>query len=142
MKFSMEKDLKPKVTIEQSEFKQNIIRIIKGSILAILISVILLFIYATILTYTDIQETTILPVILTVVGISILTGSMISVRKIRKNGMLNGAIVGLIYIIILYLSSSMCLVGFSLTLNSFVMLIVGIITGIIGGIIGVNINRK
>ena len=138
----MEKDLKPKVTIEQSEFKQNIIRIIKGSILAILISVILLFIYATILTYTDIQETTILPVILTVVGISILTGSMISVRKIRKNGMLNGAIVGLIYIIILYLSSSMCLVGFSLTLNSFVMLIVGIITGIIGGIIGVNINRK
>ncbi|MGN1269602.1 MAG: TIGR04086 family membrane protein [Clostridia bacterium] len=138
----MEKDLKPKVTIEQSEFKQNTIRIIKGSILAILISVILLFIYATILTYTDIQETTILPVILTVVGISILTGSMISVRKIRKNGMLNGAIVGLIYIIILYLSSSMCLVGFSLTLNSFVMLIVGIITGIIGGIIGVNINRK
>ena len=142
MKFSMEKDLKPKVNIEQSEFRLNTIRIIKGSILAILISVILLFIYATILTYTDIQETTMLPVILTVVGISILTGSMISVRKIRKNGMLNGAIVGLIYIIILYLSSSMCLVGFSLTLNSFVMLIVGIITGIIGGIIGVNINRK
>lgn len=138
----MEKDLKPKVTIEQSEFKQNTIRIIKGSILAILISVILLFIYATILTYTDIQETTMLPVILTVVGISILTGSMISVRKIRKNGMLNGAIVGLIYIIILYLSSSICLTGFSLTLNSFAMLIVGIITGIIGGIIGVNINRK
>ena len=138
----MEKDLKPKVTIEQSEFKQNTIRIIKGSILAILISVILLFIYATILTYTDIQETTMLSVIFTVVGISILTGSMISVRKIRKNGMLNGAIVGLIYIIILYLSSSICLTGFSLTLNSFAMLIVGIITGIIGGIIGVNINRK
>lgn len=138
----MEKDLKPKVTIEESEFKKNALRIIKGSVLAILISLILLFIYATLLTYTEIQETTMLPVILTVVGISILAGSMISVRKIRKNGMLNGAIVGLIYIIILYLSSSICLVGFSLTTNSFVMLMVGIITGIVGGIIGVNINRK
>lgn len=138
----MEKDLKPKVTIEESEFKKNALRIIKGSVLAILISLILLFIYATLLTYTEIQETTMIPVILTIVGISILAGSMISVRKIRKNGMLNGAIVGLIYIIMLYLSSSMCLVGFSLTTNSFVMLMVGIITGIVGGIIGVNINRK
>lgn len=138
----MEKDLKPKITIEESEFKKNAVRIIKGSILAILISLILLFIYATLLTYTEIKETTMIPVILTVVGISILAGSMISVRKIKKNGMLNGAIVGLIYIIILYLSSSMCLVGFSITMNSFIMLIVGVITGIIGGIIGVNINRK
>ncbi len=138
----MEKDLKTKVNIEQSEIKQNIIRIVKGSILAILISLILLFIYATLLTYTDIQEITIFPVILTIIGISILTGSMISARKIKKNGILNGAIVGLIYIFILYLSSSICLVGFSITLNSFTTLITGAITGIIGGIIGVNINKK
>ena len=83
-----------------------------------------------------------LPVILVVTGVSILIGSMISTRKIRKNGLLNGGMVGLIYIIILYLISSLFLAGFSLTFNSFIMLVVGIITGMIGGIIGVNTNRK
>lgn len=138
----MEKELKSKITIEESLMKQNMGRIIKGSITAIVLSLILLFIYATILTYTNVSEVSMLPVILTIVGISILAGSMISARKIRKNGMLNGAIVGLVYIVILYIASSLCLVGFSLTLNSFIMLIVGIIMGAVGGIVGVNTNRN
>ncbi len=49
--------------------------------------------------------------------------------------------VGVIYIITLYLISSLFLAGFNLTFNSFIMLIIGIITGMIGGIIGVNTNR-
>ena len=138
----MEKEIKSKITIEESVLKQNTGRIIKGSIIAILISLILLFIYATILTYTQVSETTMIPVVLTIVAVSILTGSMISARKIRKNGMLNGALVGLIYVTMLYLASSLCLVGFSLTANSFIMLIVAIFMGTIGGIIGVNTNRK
>lgn len=130
------------LTTEESELKKNIIRIIKGSIFAIIISLILLLIYALILTYTDISETTIIPVVTIIVGISILIGSVVSVRKIRKNGLINGGIVGLIYVIALYITSSMCLVGFSITLNSIIVLVVGIITGMIGGIIGVNLYRR
>lgn len=122
--------------------RENIIRITKGSIFAIVTSIILLLIYAMLLCYTSLSENTILPVILVITGISILIGSMISTRKIRKNGMLNGGLVGIIYIIILYLTSSLFFVGFSLTLNSFIMLIIGSITGVIGGIIGVNTNKK
>lgn len=135
----MEKD---NIITEESEVKKKIIRIIKGSIFAIITSVILLLIFAVLLCYTNLAESTMLPVILVITGISILIGSMISTRKIRKNGILNGGMVGLIYIIILYLISSLFLAGFSLTFNSFIMLIIGIITGMIGGIIGVNTNRK
>ncbi len=135
----MEKD---NIITEESEFKKNAIRIIKGSIFAIITSAILLLIFAVLLCYTNLSESTMLPVILVITGISILIGSMISTRKIRKNGILNGGMVGLIYIIILYLISSLFLAGFSLTFNSFIMLIIGIITGMIGGIIGVNTNRK
>lgn len=135
----MEKD---SIITEKSEFKKNSIRIIKGSLFAVIASAILLLIFAVLLCYTNLSENTMLPVILVITGISILIGSMISTRKIRKNGILNGGMVGLIYIIILYLISSLFLAGFSLTFNSFIMLVVGIVTGMIGGIIGVNTNRK
>ena len=135
----MEKD---NIITEESELKKNSVRIIKGSIFAIITSAILLLIFAVLLCYTNLSESTMLPVILVITGISILIGSMMSTRKIRKNGILNGGMVGFIYIIVLYFVSSLFLAGFSLTFNSFIMLIVGIVTGMIGGIIGVNTNRK
>ncbi len=135
----MEKD---NIITEESEFKKNLVRIIKGSLFAIITSAILLLFFAVLLCYTSLSENTMLPVVLVVTGISILIGSMVSTRKIRKNGILNGGMVGFIYIIILYLISSLFLAGFSLTFNSFIMVIVGVVTGMIGGIIGVNTNRK
>lgn len=77
------------ITTEESEFKKNIVRIIKGSIFSILFSLVLLLVYAIILTYTNISESTITPVVTIIIGISILIGSIISVRKIRKNGLIN-----------------------------------------------------
>lgn len=135
--------IKPNIVTEESELKKNTIRIIKGSSFAIVISLVLLLIFALLLTYTELSENTMVPVVTTIVGISILVGSMASTRKIKKNGLLNGGLVGLIYTIILYLASSGCLgLGFSLTMYSFVMLAVSIITGMIGGIIGVNLGGK
>ena len=130
----MEKEsvIKPNITLQESEFKKNSIRILKGSIFAIILSALLLFIYAICLTYTDLSETTMIPVIYTISAVSVLIGSTISTRKIRKNGLLNGGIVGLIYIMILYLTSSLCLVGFSLTINSFLMLGAGVLVGMVG----------
>ncbi len=140
----MEKEnaIKSNVITQESELKKNAIRILKGSTFAIILSLILLLVFALLLTYTELSEETIMPVVITVVGISILVGSMVSTRKIKKNGLVNGGLVGFIYVIILYLASSLCLVGFSLTLQSFILLAVAMVTGMIGGIIGVNLNRK
>ena len=118
---------------------KNIIRIIKGSVFSILITLILLFIYAILLTSTNIPETTMSVVVITITGISILIGSSISSFKIKKRGIVNGGLVGLIYIITIYLISSIALIGFSMNITSIVMLMVVIVTGMIGGIIGVNL---
>ncbi len=120
--------------------EKNIIRLIKGGISSIIISVILLFIYAIILTYTAVPESTMPLVITVVIGISILIGSSISSMKIKKNGFINGGVVGLIYMLFLYISSSMALSGFSMNLNTLILIISGIVVGMIGGIIGVNIK--
>ena len=118
---------------------KNIIRIIKGSVFSILITLILLFIYAILLTSTNIPESTMSVVVITITGISILIGSSISSVKIKKRGIVNGGLVGLIYIITIYLISSIALMGFSMNITSIIMLIVAIVIGMIGGIIGVNL---
>ena len=140
----MEKEeiLKSNIISEESETKKNIIRIIKGSIFSIILSLILLLIFAVLLTYTDISESTIAPVVTIIVGVSILLGSTISTIKIKKNGILNGGLVGLIYTIALYIVSSIVLTNFSFNINSLIMIATSVIAGMIGGIIGVNLNHK
>lgn len=121
------------------EINKNILRVIKGSGLAIVITLILLLIYAGLLTGTNISETTMTPVVITISGVSILIGSSMSSFKIKKQGMLNGALVGLIYMLAIYLLSSMLLTGFGIGVKTMIMIVVGIVTGVVGGIIGVNI---
>jgi putative membrane protein (TIGR04086 family) len=90
------------------------------------------------LTYTNIQENTIEPVTIVITGISILLGSTIGNRKMKKNGLINGAIIGGIYMISIYLVSSLLNSNFSLNGLSIIMIVVGMIFGVLGGIIGVN----
>lgn len=123
------------------EKNSSIVKVAKGSIIAILITLLFLSIYAVLLSTTDISETTIVPVVLVITGISILIGSSMSTVSIKNKGMINGFLVGLIYIIVLYIISSLMLVGFELNSNSIIMILIGAVTGMIGGVIGVNLKQ-
>ena len=126
--------------LDKNELSANLIRILKGSITAIVITLILLFIFAILLTYTKLQENIISTVVIVVTAISILIGSSISTLKIKKNGLLNGALVGIIYIVTIYLISSVTGSGFACNINTIIMMISSIVAGMLGGIIGVNLN--
>lgn len=112
--------------------------IFKGVGISFLITMIFLLFFSGILAYTDISENTIAPVIIIITVISILFGSLISTIKIKKDGMLNGGLIGMIYLLILYTISSVLNWNFGLDLKSVVMIFSGILFGVIGGIIGVN----
>lgn len=122
----------------QEKNKETIKNIFKGIGISIIFTIICLLLFSLILAYTNISEETITPVIIIVTGISILIGSSIGNINIKKNGILNGGLVGGGYILILYLISSLLNVRFSLNMQSIIMIIVGIVFGILGGIIGVN----
>lgn len=126
--------------IKESEFSKNIIRIVKGSVTAIILTLLLLLIFAVLLTYTELKENTINPVVIVITGVSILVGSSISTLKIKKNGLVNGFLVGLIYIITIYFISSIAGAGFKINLYSIIMILVSIAMGMIGGVIGVNLG--
>ena len=124
-------------------FEKNIvfIKILKGVGIAILFTLICLTVFSTLLTYTSLSERLIQPVVISVTGISILAGSFFATRKVGKNGIIKGIVVGIIYIFFIYLTSSIANGGnFALTIGSIIMILIGIICGAIGGIIGVNIG--
>ena len=117
---------------------ETIKQIAKGTAISLICTNILLIILATVLTCTDVSEEVINPVIIVITAISILLGSSIGNMKIRKNGLLNGGVIGGTYILLIYIISSMLNWNFGLNLQSIIMIIIGVIFGIIGGIIGVN----
>ena len=118
--------------------ENTITNIAKGVGIALLTTFILLLIFATVLTYTQVNENLTNPVIIVITAISILIGSSIGNTKIKKNGFINGALIGGIYIFTIYMISSILNWKFGLEIQSIIMIVVGMIFGILGGIIGVN----
>lgn len=121
-----------------SENGNNIKKVIKGSAFSIIITLIGLLVYSIILSYTSVSESTMPTIVIIITAISILIGSTISTSNIKKNGIINGMFVGLIYIAIIYLLSSIVTGNFLLNITSIIMIITSVLTGALGGIIGVN----
>lgn len=112
--------------------------IIKGVIISIIFTLVFLFIFSIILTYTSMSESFIAPVIIVITAISIFIGSSVGNIKMKKNGLLNGALIGGIYLLSIYLLSGIINQNFSLSTQSIIIIISGMICGMFGGIIGVN----
>ena len=126
------------MNINDNVERSNIKIIAKGGLISIVITIIALMIFAVMLSSTSISETTIPTVIIIITAVSILIGSSLSTTEIKKNGIANGALIGLIYIIFIYLLSSIVEKDFSMNLYSIVMVIGSIFAGAVGGIIGIN----
>jgi len=126
--------------MENLQINENktIKNIMKGTGIALITTVLLLLIFSIILTYTNIDEKVINPVIMIVTAISILLGSSLGNIKIKKNGLINGGTIGAIYIVTIYLISSILNWKFSINIQSIFMIIIAIVFGILGGILGVN----
>ena len=113
----------------------------KGVIISILFTIIALSIFSILLVKTNISEETIDIVIPVITCVSILVGSSISMNRVKKNGLVKGAIIGAMYISIIYLISSIVNSNFTINRASIIMMTLGIIGGVLGGIVGINIKK-
>lgn len=121
--------------------KSRYVRIfIINLLIEFVLSVIMLFVLALLLSNTDLEESIISPAIIGISSFTIMLGGLVVSSKIKSKGIVIGAIQGFIYMFILYLLSSFANMDFSLTLESLTMIGVGIFCGAIGGIVGVNIK--
>lgn len=122
----------------EGSISKSFINIIKGVIISIIFTLIFLFVFSIILTYTNISEQFIGPVIIVITAISIFIGSSIGNIKMKKNGLLNGGLIGGIYLLSIYILSGIINQNFSLTTQSIIIIVAGMACGMFGGIIGVN----
>jgi len=127
-----------KVSESLNESGNNIKKILIGSGVSIIITIIGLIIFASLLTYTSIAESTIPTVTIIITIISILIGSSMCMSTVKKNGIVNGVLIGLIYIGFIYILSSVIEGNFTLDLKSIIMIVGALLAGAVGGIIGVN----
>ena len=111
--------------MEKTQIKENniIARIGKGILIAMIITIVSLIIFSIILANTNITENVVNPVIMIITAISILVASSIENTKIKKNGLLNGGIIGGGYILIIYLVSSILNWKFTLNQQSIIMIV-------------------
>lgn len=110
--------------------ENNIVKnILTGIIKSFIITFILIMLISLILVNTNINESTIGPGIFIITCISIFVGAMSS---IKSNGIINGGIVGIIYILTIYLLSSILNGEFGLTISSLILIVLSIFSGMIG----------
>ena len=131
-----------KSTQSIASHESNLKRIIIGTGISIVCTLVGLVVFSCLITYTNIGESTIPSVTVIITIISILIGTTISMLNLRKNGIINGALVGILYIFLIYFLSSIIEKDFSLNTYSIIMLISSIFIGALGGIIGVNMGAK
>ena len=116
-----------------------IIAVLKGSLIAIIITLFFFTLFAVIIKVADLQESIIPPVVQVVRTLCIAFGGLLAARASKKMGWLKGGITGILYILIAFIISS--LFGESNFMGSLILsdLLLGAVAGAVGGIIGVNI---
>lgn len=119
---------------------ERLVNIAKGIIISIICTFVFLFVFSLILTYTNVSESLTETVIIIITSISIFIGSSIGNFNMKRNGLLNGALIGGSYLLLIYILSGIINKNFSLNLQSIIIIVAGVICGMFGGIIGVNKN--
>lgn len=118
----------------------NLLRVLKGLIFSYLITLPCFLGFALFLTYTDFPEKhTYIAVLITTV-ISVLVASAYSTKNVKSKGWMNGCIVGVLYVAILYLASSIIFMSFAIDIQVLLTVIIGAIVGCLGGIFGINLR--
>lgn len=116
----------------------NLILILKGLLASYIVTIPAFMVFALILANVDFPQRLVTPVVVIITVVSVLTAGAVSTRGVRSKGWLNGSIVGLTYMIILYLFSSVVYGNFAVDRNVLTMTVIGVLSGAIGGIMSIN----
>lgn len=112
----------------------------KNLMLEFLLSLLLLLILSVMLSYTNLSEEIITPAIVFISSFCILLGSFLTSRKINVKGIVIGILQGIVYMLSLYIYSSILSKNFAIGSESIVMIVIGVACGALGGIIGANLK--
>lgn len=113
---------------------------IEGVVRGFIITVILLLIFAIVMTFVEVSSQVSYIVYLVTTIISIMYASIYAVRKIGKNGWLIGIIVTFLYLFILYIVSIISGNSAVIAADGVKRLVLALVVGALSGMIGINLQ--
>ena len=115
--------------------------IIRTTIIAVIISLVLVLVFALIVNLVEVGENVILPVNQAIKVISILASCFVGFKE-NKQGAFKGALSGLCYTLLSVLVFGLISKEISFNLMKLIDIALGIVAGAISGILSVNIRKK
>ncbi len=113
---------------------------LKGIAVAMGLTLMMILVLSIVLSFSNISENVMMPAVIFISSFSILIGGFLVAKRMDSKGIVYGSVVGLAYMLILYLTSSFLNFNFSLNFNAIIMIALGVLGGAIGGILGVNLK--
>ena len=132
------KEKKSSIKIPKNAF---VFSVAKGALVAVCVSLVLVLLFAFLLKFTNIPESTIKPVNQVIKGISILIGVFVGLRKSKELGLVSGLLIGFIYTIVAFVIFSILGGVFAFDLTFLTDILFGAVMGAICGIIYVNLKK-
>lgn len=116
--------------------------ILKGSLIALSISLVGILLFAFVLRFTSISDKFILPINEVIKGISVFLGTFLGFKRQKKMGLVGGFLIGFIYTILAFVAFSALNGSFNFDKTLLTDLLFDSIIGAICGIICVNIKKS
>jgi putative membrane protein (TIGR04086 family) len=112
-----------------------------GILGAFIASVLLLIVFAIVMSVKDMPSSIILPFACISVSVGAFCGGFVASRLYRSHGLIVGAVTGLVFYLILYLIGIMMRQA-GLNTSMLLKLILSTVFGALGGVTGVNFRRR
>lgn len=128
-----------KIKIKSNSLLTNCL---KGALIALVISLIAILIFAFIIKTIGLASSLISPINQVIKALSIFVGITFVLKKNKEKGLIKGLLIGLIYTLLAFVIFSILSGGFSFDKSLFNDCLFGAITGMICGVISVNIKAK
>lgn len=134
--------MKAQNTIDSNTKGNFFIYVIKGSLMALSISLIAICIFAFLLRFFDISEQVIKPINQIIKIASVLLGTFVGLKSCKEMGLITGFFVGLLYTLLAFVIFSILNGEFSFDSTLLNDMIFGGIAGGIAGIVAVNLKKS
>lgn len=128
--------------LEEKKHNGVFLSIVKGSLIALCVSLIGILIFAFCLKFTSLSDKLILPINQVIKGFSIFLGVFFGLKKRKEMGLVSGLLIGFIYTIVAFIVFSILNGAFSFDHTLLNDIIFGAIIGGICGIICVNLKKS
>ena len=120
----------------------SIVPLLKGAIIAFVITLIVFTIFSLLVAYAGFPESAINVISILTALLSVFLSGLNVSKKAKSAGWLTGCLTAAVYMLIFYVVTGLVFCDFSVKLYTLVMFLICILAGGVGGMIGINMKKK